>query len=175
MVRQKAQGATTLKSWADADTTLRKIGDLTREIEKKERAATERIEAVKAKLQMDTAKQIAEKTALLHDLEAFALLHKTDLVEEAGRKSIDLNHGRLGFRKSTTLKAIKKIADAVQWIKDARLAKKYLRIKESLNKEAMRELSDTELADIGMKREVKDVFWCEPNETTAKPTPKSAA
>lgn len=167
MVREKAKGATTLQSWNEADDALREIGDVSRVIAKREAEATEKIENIKARLQMETAEHNARKTALVHDLEAFALLHRDEIKEETGgNKSIELAHGKLGFRKSTKL-TVKKVAAVIAMLK-ARKLLKFIRTTETVNKEAMRDLSDDELRKFGVSREIEDTFWCEPNETTAK-------
>ena len=169
--RQKAKGATTLDSWAAADDALKKVGELTREIAKKDASATEKIEAAKARLKMDTAEQLARKKALLHDLEAFAINNKSDLIEEAGKKTIQLNHGKLGFRKSTKIAVAKTVAAALELLNKSKKGKAYIRIKEELDKEAMRKLDDKQLEGFGMIRKESDEFWCEPSDTTAKAAP----
>lgn len=174
MAREKTRGATTLRSWAEADQALLKIGTLTREIAKKEGAATSRIEEIKAKLVMDTSKQVAEKTALLHDLEMFAQVHRENLIEEAGKKSIVLNHGKLGFRKSTKI-VVRSVAKVLELLKSDRRGKQHIRVKESVDKESLRDVPDDDLLNWGIRREVTDEFWCEPFETTAKAGPKDAA
>ena len=176
MVRQKATGATTLGSWADADKTLKKIGETASKIAAKEAAATAKIEQAKATLKRETDALVAEKTSLLHDVEEFAKLHKAELTEEAGKKSIVLNHGSLGFRKSTKIKLVK-VAKIVERIKakGRAFADKHLHIKESPNKEALRKLDDETLESLGVIRDVSDEFWCEPSMTTLKTGPKDAA
>ena len=111
--RQKAQGATTIESWDQADDTVGRIGALTREIEKQGAAASEKISAAKAKLKKDAAGKIAQRTALLHDLEMFAELHREDL---GAKKSRELNHGVLGFRKSSKI-ITRKVADILKKVK----------------------------------------------------------
>jgi len=171
MAREKVKTATTIRDWQEADGTLRKIRELKAEVQKKELAATDKIENIKAQLQMATAKQVGERNALEHDLEAFAILHQDEIKEETkGNKSIQLAHGKLGFRISTKLRVISKV-DLVIALLKARKLKDFIREKFEINKEAMKDLDDQSLLELGMRREKEDVFWYELEETGAKKMP----
>lgn len=170
MAREKAKGATTLSSWNEADAALKRIGECEREIRKKEAAATARIEEIKAKLAVDLGPLVGKKNAELHNLEEFAKLHKGEMLDETkGKKSIALNHGSLGFRQSTRI-IVRKVERVIELLKAAK-RKECIRIKESVDKEALRKLPDDELLDYGVRREVTDEFWCEPADTTVKTGP----
>jgi len=178
--RQKAKGATTLQSWEEADNALKEIGELTRYIEDEEARATERIQEEKETLKSRTIEQLARKKALLHDLEEFAKINKDRLLEETkGKKSIDLTHGRLGFRKSSKIVCPKgmigKIAEKLASVPGL---KSFVRVKSELDKEEIGKLSDKDLerrlGKYGITRDTSDEFWCESAVITAKTLPGAA-
>ena len=93
-----------------------------------------------------------------------------------GQKSRKLNFGTLGWRKSTAIRTTK---STYQIIKNALLNKLVIagltraklnaciRIKESVDKDALARLTDEQLADIKARRDIRDVFFVEPSSQKA--------
>ena len=76
-------------------------------------------------------------------------------------KTKSLTFGSLGFRKSTSI--IVKKAKAVLVALRAYGMDDCINVKETVNKEALRQYSDDKIAAVGCVKKVDDVFWYEPD------------
>jgi phage host-nuclease inhibitor protein Gam len=78
------------------------------------------------------------------------------------RKSLELPHGVIGFRQSTSIvaKAKVKMAQVLERLKDLGWSEA-IKTSETVNKEAMREWADGKLEAVGMERKTKDQFYIE--------------
>lgn len=163
MARVRSDRQLTKINWAGADYVVQRIGALQRDIENAEATAQKKIDAIKA----DLAEAVAPAQGAIKDytesLEAWAMLHLADF---EGKQSRQLNHGQLGWRRSTLITIDK---DAIDLIKIAfgKKAKEYLHIKETPDKEALARLTDDELKSVGARRKHKDVFFVEPEKVEA--------
>ena len=81
-------------------------------------------------------------------------------------KSRVLNFGTVSFRVSTKI-VIRGVAACIQALKTLELAA-YVRVKESLDKEKMKDLDDATLAQVGAKRQTEDAFGYEVNRERVK-------
>jgi phage host-nuclease inhibitor protein Gam len=146
-----------LETLEDADSALREIGLLEREIEVIDGEAQKSIgelKAAAAKRGEPLRKKIAELSGKLH---AYADYNKAEIFKD--RKSVDLTFGIFGYRKSTSI-SVKK--STVALLEKLHLDK-YIRIEKQPDKEALKELDDDSLAQVDAVRKVKDDFFCEPN------------
>ena len=155
MARQKVRCALTLSSWQEADEALRQIGENRRDIAAIESVMNERIADAKATADAK-ARPIREQTALLETaLKDFAITHRADMGKA---KSKALTFGKIGFRQSTKLilpRGVEKVKGMTECV---------VYPEPKIDKDALKKYSTTEIADVGAKLEVEDVFGYEVDE-----------
>lgn len=158
-----------ISDWAEVDLSIRNIGDLQSQIAGAEQDAAEAINKVKIKLAEKTKPLQETLNWILCGLETFAASHKTDFKDQ---KSLKLNFGTLGWRKSSFITIKKTTLDLIKKFLPQWLAKLCIHTKESVNKEALAKLTDEQLVKVAARREEKDVFFVEPSVPEAAKYPK---
>ncbi|WP_027364006.1 host-nuclease inhibitor Gam family protein [Desulfotruncus alcoholivorax] len=154
MARKRMEG-TALKSWDEVNLNLKEICECELELESIEGEMNTKIQDLKLDAEMK-AKPIQERVArLAQEVKEFTELNRDDIKG----KSRNLNFGKVGFRQST--KILVRSAKAV--INALRLRKMddCIVVKESVNKERLREYPDEVIASVGARKTVQDVFWYE--------------
>ena len=76
------------------------------------------------------------------------------------KKTIELTFGQFGFRQSTSISVKKNTLDLLK----EHGFREAIKVKESVNKDILRDWSDERLALVNAKRVVKDSFWVEVKE-----------
>ena len=153
-----------VRDWAHADELVRKIADRQTIIEKLEATAnlkidnTKKVMAAGVKGNQNAIKRFQES------LEAFATTHREDFKKQKSRK---LNFGVIGWRFSTAVKTKKNTLELIKQVLSKALQKSCIRIKESVDKDALAKLTDEQLASVKARRDEKDVFFVEPASTKA--------
>ncbi len=146
--------------WLEADLALRRLGEIDVQVARLEAELAEAVTRLKseAAIKVDSLRQIRKTRE--KELEAFAKAHR----EELHGKSVHLTHGTLGFRKGRpTVKLAWKAGRIIEALKVRKLLG-CIRVKESLNKDALLLLKDEQLADCGCaRREGRDKFFAEPD------------
>lgn len=150
--RKRLEG-TALNSWNDVDDNLCQIGVIDRELALIESAANEEIDKVKAALKTSTAPLLERKTGLELAIKDYCEANRADFVKV---KTKALTFGEVGFRQSTKI-IIKRIANTIQALKDMGFPG-CVRSKEEPDKEAMKALTDEQLAEVGATRRTENVF-----------------
>lgn len=152
-----------INSLDEADAVLAEIAGRKRQIVLFEIRLKEEVDKLKAECaaNCEPIKQgIAEREQALIQ---FGISRREELFR--GRKSLNLNFGTIGFRASSTLKTVKKLT----WERVLGLIKEKglpcVRVKEEVDKEALRALAPEKLADVGCKLEQTDDFFYELSET----------
>ena len=152
-----------IPDWEEADQILRRIAVLQNDIAVAEMAAAEQIDAAKRRLQLDTADKHDAVKRYVKSLEAFCAARAETF---AKRRSRTLQHGSLGWRKSTaitvkktTLRRIREVFDRAAWT--------YLHVKETVNKDALAKLDDAALAAVDARRVHKETFFVEPDKVAS--------
>lgn len=153
MTARKRLEGTLLKDWNEVDNTLLAIGEIDRNLQLIEAAANEEIDKIKKALKERTAPLIERKTALELAMKDFAEANRADFVKT---KSKQLTFGEVGFRLSTRI-LIKKLAETIQALKDMGFSN-CVRCKEEPDKEAMKALTDEQLAEVGASRKTDNTF-----------------
>lgn len=147
-----------IPNWQEADAIVRRVGDLQLEIVSREQKAKDKIDKAKAEL-AESVQPILDKIRLhTQSLEAFAVNNRKDFGKNQSKK---LNFGLLGWRKSTSISIKKTTLEFIQKI-FGRNYKKYIHTKELVNKEALKQLTDEQLASIAAQRKIKEAFFVEP-------------
>ena len=153
--RQKVVAEPVLKSWGDVDQALAEIGEVDKKIEREADKATRKAAAIQEALAVETQVLASRRLRLVKDIQEYAGEEKEKLVGTTKK----LAHGSLGFRKSTKI-LLKNAAKAIEKLKALNLLN-CIRVKETVNKDALRECDDNVLADLGAKKKVEYTFWFE--------------
>ncbi len=169
MARKRIEETKTLNSWDDVNLSLAEI--IEHQIA---------IEATEAKMQqiIADAKLAAEMAAKPHQeaivrLEAIMQSYFDDHKEELGdKKTMVLNNGEVGYRKSTkavlpTARAL--LDDIIAKLRARKMTECIISKPETVDKEAVKKYPAATLAEIGIILKVKDVFGYKVNRETLKP------
>ena len=161
MARKRLENS--IKDWAGVDAALLSIGQIDREIEALEAEAQRDIEAIKTRTIGLVKPQQERKAALELQIQAFCEGHREEM---GNKKSRELNFGKVSFRLSTkiVIRGVKACIDALRSLG----LKDFIRVKESPDKEKMKDLDDAVLAQVGAKRQPEDVFGYEVNRERVK-------
>lgn len=155
--RRRLEG-TALANWAEVDDTLREIGRIDLEIEAMEAEYNRKITDLKQELAA-RALPLQERKAFLERLvKEFVETHREGL---DGKKSRELNFGRVGFRQSTRL--ILRNVEAVIAALKARGMTDCIVVKEDVSREALKRYDPATIEAVGAKLKTDDVFWYEIN------------
>jgi phage host-nuclease inhibitor protein Gam len=153
MAARKRIEGTALQSWDDVDATLAEIGRADRELKLIEGAANEKIEEVRAAMKVSAQPVLDRKAALELAVKEYCDANRPEFAKV---KTKTLTFGEVGYRTSTKI-MIKRVAETLQALKDLAFTS-CIRTKEEPDKEAMKALTDEQLAEIGAARKVENVF-----------------
>lgn len=152
-----------IKDWSEADAMIKRIGDVINQITELEVKANQAIDNVKAEL-AEKVKPLQESIELhTNSLEAFAVNNQDDFAKARSKK---LNFGLLGWRKSSSITIGKNTLDLIKTILKNKSVM-FIRYKESIDKEALKRLTDEQLASVGARQVTKDMFFVEPDSVEA--------
>ena len=163
-----------VKDWAHADELVRLIAAHQDTIREKEIAAKVKVDNFKKTLAAGVEPYQKAIRKIHESLEAFATTRRTDLKKK--QRSWKLNFGVLGWRKSTSVRITKATFQIIKnaLVNNLRIAdltraklSSCIRIKESVDKDALAKLTDEQLTSVKARRDEKDVFFVEPDSTKA--------
>lgn len=158
MARKRIEG-TALNSWDEVDACLREIGKIDRELRLLEAMQNEMIDKIKSETK-DSAEPLQnKKTGLELAVKDYCEANRGEFAKV---KTKTLTFGSVGFRLTTRI-MIKRVAETLQALKDLALTQ-CIRVKEEPDKEAMKNLSDETLAEVGACRRTENVFGYEINQ-----------
>lgn len=154
----------TLKSFMDVDEQLLELASFETLIQREEAAMNEKIQKTRDEYDERTRRAREQKAAIERNIEMFCIENKDEFEKTRTR---DLVHGSIGFRMTTPKVAL--LNKKYNWGTVFELAKrvfgkKYIRVSEELDKEAIladvasSDLSDEKLASIGAKVDQTDRF-----------------
>ena len=161
MARVRMPKQRELAKWEDVDLTLAEIGELQRSMADIQTKMQEDIDAAKLAASVAVEPNQQRIKHLSEQLEMFADEHAADL---GNKKTRIMTFGRLGYRKSTKVALPKdedKLAEVIQRLKEKGMSACVVAPPETINKEAMKKYTAAEIAAVGAKLRVKDVFWYE--------------
>lgn len=157
MARKRIEG-TQLNSWDDVDDSLRQIGEIDRELQLLEAGQNEAIDKIKATAKENATPLQDKKAGLETAIKEYCEANRGEFSKV---KSKTFTFGSVGFRLSTKI-MVKRVADTLQALKDLQLFG-CIRIKEELDKEAMKNLSSETLAEVGASLKTENTFGYEIN------------
>jgi phage host-nuclease inhibitor protein Gam len=152
MARKRITSPQQIKNLDDANAALAEIGSLELRLEKIDGEASQRIGKIKeaaasaGEESRDRIKELESALAL------FAEYNKAELFRE--KKTIELSYGEIGFRKSTKVSVKKSTIELLKKL----FPGKGIRVKEEIDKEALAEFEDGELAQVDAAKVENDVF-----------------
>jgi phage host-nuclease inhibitor protein Gam len=156
---------------AQARSAILEIGRERREVDRLKAAMNDEIAAIKARYGAQAEPHRERETALTEGLAIFAEANRARLTDGEKRKHALFSTGRIGWRtKVATVRANPKAAGVadeaglIAKLRDLGLAR-FVRVKEELNREAMREEKAvaSAVAGITVGSEGED-FWVEPDD-----------
>jgi phage host-nuclease inhibitor protein Gam len=145
--------------WNQADQLVRELGEIQGNIEAIERTAGDAINGIKLALEDRVNEMQGRSHYIVKSLEEFALGRTKDFGEARSRK---LDFGILGWRSSSAIKIAETTLERIKQFFTTAKQKACIRIKESVDKEALAKLTDDELATIKARRKTTDAFFVEP-------------
>lgn len=161
--RVKPMNLVPIADLGQADAALREIAELKRRLGAREAQLNEAIDQLKAEAAAAAAPDQARLKSLEGGLQAFSEYNRDTLFPQ--KKSVELNHGLLGYRKTTALKTAGKTTWAMVLAKLKELEFfGGIRAKEEVNKEELLTWPSERLDLVGARRESQDVFWYEVKE-----------
>jgi len=117
--------------------------------------AEDRIRAIREDAAARAASGVANVKRLRGEVEAFSEAH----AEEFGAaRSRALPHGRVGWRKVTKIRLVRKAAHVVAALESRGLADAVI-VKKQPNKDVLATFVDQTLRDVGARRATKDQFF----------------
>jgi phage host-nuclease inhibitor protein Gam len=159
-----------LRSWDDFDRALREIALIDLQVGKLDATRQEEILAATTTFDVLSQKPLKNRERLADELKAYYKAHRKE-AEAGGKKSIDLNFGRAGFRKGGAKLALRKgwkWGDVLKAIKE-RFDGRFVKTKESVDKDALKKaatnaiprLADGDLEAVGVQIKQAEEFFFE--------------
>lgn len=156
----------TITTTEQADAVLMEIAERKRQMELINLDFKEQVDALKKTVAAACEPIIEEIAQREQALIRFGEARKNELFSK--KRSLELNFGTIGFRQSTCLKTLRKIT----WDQVLGLLKSSedcdltgcIRIKQEVDKDALKQLPPEKIAEAGCRLEQSDAFYYEINE-----------
>ncbi len=152
-----------LKTWEDVNEALRLIAEAQNEIAMVEAGMNVQIDTIKQTYEekiQEYKKQIKQRELLIKEF-------TTDKRDQLDGKTKDLTFGKVGFRKSTKLqlpKALDKVIAALR----KRGMEDCISVKETVNKDILKQYDEQRILEVGGSLKVEDAFWYETKQAELK-------
>ncbi|MEO5334124.1 MAG: host-nuclease inhibitor Gam family protein [Magnetococcus sp. YQC-5] len=158
--RIKPENFVHVRDLQQANAALGEIAQLQRNIDIIEADMNDSIDRIKRASDAFAAPRRSRLEALANGLLAFAEFNKEILFDK--KRGLELSFGTLGFRRSSEIKPKGRgtWAQVLDKIKELGVGEA-IRIREDVNREALRNWSEERLGLLGISRVDKDVFWYE--------------
>jgi phage host-nuclease inhibitor protein Gam len=144
-----------LQSWDDVDLHLKEIGELEIMQETIEADLNLKISDLKL-VAADKVKGIKERISKLElEMKEFVEANRSEIKG----KTMNLNFGEAGFRKSTKI-LIRNVKNCLAMLKSLGM-NDCIQVEEKVSKDKLGEYSDDMIAKVGAKKQVSDTFWYE--------------
>lgn len=144
----------------EADRALQELCEISREVELINLEGNEKIDAVKADMQVRALPLNQRAEVIGAALNAFAIGNKKELFKK--EKSRELNFGTIGFRASTKIKTASKVKweNVLERLKEHELID-FIRVKEEVDKEKLKKAETSVLETVGCQVLTEDTFFYE--------------
>lgn len=151
--RKRIEQGPALQNWDDVDNCLAEISRADRDLQLIESAGNEKIDGIRGAMKEASATLLAKKQGLELAIKEYCDANRGEF---AKTKTRALAYGEVGYRLSTKI-VIRRVAETIQGLKDLALTA-CIRTKEEPDKEAMKALTDAQLAEVGASRKVENTF-----------------
>lgn len=155
--RTRIESTAQIRSLDDANAAIAEIGKIMLNLDAIDGKASEKI----GKIKEEAAKAGEEARKRISDLEnalsVYAEYNKEELFRE--KKSIPLSYGAIGYRASTKVSVTRSTLELLKKL----FGGKGVRIKETIDKEQLKDWQDSELAQVGAAKVQTDTFFYEVN------------
>lgn len=149
------------KNLDEATKFLAQIGEEQRAIDMIQLDFNTKVEKLKAKTMVDVNPHQKKISQLVEGLFAYAEVHRDELTDGGKRKTLEVPTGIFGWRMTPPAVVLRDVKSILKNLKSLGL-KRFIRIKEEVNKEAM-------LKEIDVAKTVKGVSISQREEFIAKP------
>jgi len=156
--RKRISSPVQIQSLDEANAALSEIGKLILQLESIDGDADQKIGEIRDEAASKGEKLRDRIEELDNALALFGEYNKAELFKD--KKSLELSYGLIGFRQSSKI-SIKKTT--LEKIKAVFPDKGGIRIKEEVDKEALKDWTAPELAAVDAKKVVEDTFFREVN------------
>lgn len=157
--------ATVLQSWEDVDEHLEQIAHMRRSVVEFEGQINEQIDGLRSQLAEYATPLLDTEKQLELEIEQFLVAHQGEFDKVRTR---ELAHGKVGFRRSEAIAFKSKLrAENVIELCKQHGHKECVKVKESVDKEALGKLTPEDLSLCGCRRALKDTPWFEVAEVKA--------
>lgn len=162
--RKRLEG-TVLESWAEVDEHLEQLAHVRRQVAEFEGQINEQIDALRSQLKEYATPLLETEKQLELEVEQFLVAHQQEFDKVRTR---ELAHGKCGFRRSEVIDFKPKLrAENVIGLCKEHGHLECVKVKESVDKEALGKLTNEELSLVGCRRVPKDTPWFEVHEIKA--------
>lgn len=150
-----------LKSWDEVNDALKEIGEAQYEMASIEVELNQKINELKAAAK-EAAKPLATKIGVKElMIQQFVSEHR----DELKGKSYKLAFGTVGFRLSTKLVLPKDLTAVIKNLRTNGMMD-CLNTKVTIDKEALKKYTESEILNVGASLKKEDTFWYETEKTT---------
>jgi len=125
------------QSVEECDAMIRRIGEVQREMERRQTAMNDDLAARKAEHEAGAAPFKSEKEGLLRGVQAFCESRRADLTNENRVKFHRFPAGEVSWRARPPAVSLRKVADIIETCLRRKGFDRFLRIKHEVDKEAM--------------------------------------
>lgn len=165
MARQKVRSAIQLTSWSEVNEALRQIGEDRRDLKAIENVMNERIATAKADADAKSAPLQEHVKQLELAIREYTQQHRADMGKS---KSKVLTFGKVSFRLSTKVQipsAAAKVEAIIKQLLERGMKECVVYPAPKIDKEALKKYTSEEIAAVGAKLVVEDVFGYDVDET----------
>jgi phage host-nuclease inhibitor protein Gam len=153
----KQKEIASVSCWRDADQALARITGAERRLARMRERADERIAAIEERLGEESAELLSEITELRQELEHFFRENSN------GLRSRTLPSGRIGLRSTCQLE-IKRPQTTLHRLAERGLGD-CIRVRQEIDRQALRRLDEEALKSVGVKRVLREVFYTVPRKS----------
>lgn len=152
MARTQVKTPQDINTIEEAENALAEIGELLNKIENIDAKGDAKIGQIKAKMAADGKPHRDRIKEIQDGLSMFSKLNKQELFRD--KKTVETAFGSFGFRKSTSIRTKKTTLELLAKL----FSGKGIRTKEQIDKEALAEWSDEDLAAVDAAKVSKETF-----------------
>ena len=135
--RIKAPAAPAPQTDEEADNAIREIGNVQRIVAKIEADMIGRLSDLKSEYEAEAAPSMARLTELRGAVQTYCEANRGRLTRNGRRKTVKFPAGKVEWRARPPSVSLRGVGDIIKHLKDSPGLRRFLRIKEEVNKEAL--------------------------------------